>query len=115
MSDLLALRKLRVSLSIGITPEERLHSQTLLVSVQFFHPLQSVADADDVTLGIDYALVRERILLLSTTPRATIERFASDIAQDLLTLFSPRDGLEVCVEKFPFPDTESAAVTIRRP
>ncbi len=115
MSDLLELRKLRVSTSIGITEQERQYPQTLLVSVQFFHPTQSVALSDDITLGIDYALVRDRILLLVATPRATIERFASDIADDLLATFSPQDGLQVCIEKFPFPDAESAVLTISRP
>lgn len=113
--DFITLSDIAVRTRIGVTENERRQKQDLLVSVELFGDLSRVAATDDVCIGIDYARVVEEVVALGETERRTIERFAEDAAQMILTMFKPAGGVKVTVTKTPPLALRSASVTVIRP
>ncbi len=112
--DSIFLQDIAVKTRIGVPASERAAEQTLHVSVELFHGLNNVATSDDVRLGIDYQTVTEDILSLATTERKTVERFAEDIAAELIKKFKPDGGVKITVKKTPPLPLASACITIQR-
>lgn len=113
--DSILLKGIEVSTSIGVPDAERKNPQQILVTIELFCPVKSVAQSDDVSDGIDYAKVTEEVQKLGKTERKTIERFAEDIASALLPKFKPAGGVRITVTKKPDLPLESVSVTIQRP
>jgi FolB domain-containing protein len=113
--DSLLLQNISVWTRIGVSKEERSKPQQLLVSVELFHPLASTAKADDPAKGIDYDRVLKLVQRLAETERKTIERFAEDVAADVLKEIAPERGVKVTVQKKPYANADAATVTIHRP
>lgn len=113
--DSILLTGIRVQTRIGVPEAERKNVQQILVTIELRHPIASVANADAIGTGIDYAQVTEEVQKLAKTERKTIERFAEDIATTVLTRFRPEGGVTVTVTKKPDLPLESASVTIQRP
>lgn len=112
--DTINIHELSVPAHIGITEEERADEQTLNVSIEMNLDLKKAAASDDVSDTIDYEAVCLRIKELGKTERNTIERFAEDIAQMILSEFKPA-STQVTIDKHILPDTKSVGVTIMRP
>ena len=91
--DSLSLRNIRVQTRIGVPVEERKAPQELLISLEFLHPIETVAKSDDSASGIDYDSVIRCVQSIATTERKTIERFAEDLADALLKQFKPDGGI----------------------
>lgn len=111
--DSITISDLELRTRIGITDSERSTEQKVLVTVAMKTDITAVSKNDDVSAGIDYAVVREKILTLATVERRTIERFAEDIAQMILSNFRA-SGVTVAVKKFPFPDSAHVQIVIDR-
>ncbi len=99
---------------IGVPSEEREHEQCVVVSVEIFLDTKAAAKADDVSKSIDYGEVADHVLALAKKERKTLEKFAQDIADDLLKSFKP-ESVKVSATKRPLPSMKSATVTITRP
>lgn len=113
--DNIRLEDISVETRIGVETAERASLQTLLITLEIFHPLQQVSTTDDVQQGIDYQSVTNAVLKLGTKERKTIESFAEDTAVMILHKFKPTGGVRVTVKKSPPLPLKSASVTIIRP
>ena len=113
--DSTLLRNISVWTRIGVPDAERQVEQQLTISIELFHPTENIAKNDDVSRGIDYASVVKCVRELAKTERKTIERFAEDIADMVLSKFKPEGGAKVTVVKKPVLPIESVSVTIQRP
>lgn len=113
-SDLIEIRKLRVTTFVGVPDEELALPQTLEISIVMV-PLVSFDElGDDIALTVDYhAVALEIQTIADARPRRLIETLAVDIARSLLGNH-PLRRIEVLVEKFILPETESVAVRVVR-
>ena len=114
MSDSLRIKDLEFTTYIGVTDEERMEPQQLLLSIQWETDARSTAEHDEPTKLQDYEHIANALRALAQIPRRTIERLAEDVANLLLTQFGA-PTVSVTVKKRPFPDAQSVVLTITRP
>ena len=82
MSDLISIERLRVNCIIGCLPEERKTPQDILVSVTLETDVSPAANADDLSLTIDYhALAQSITRFAQSHPFRLIETMAEKIAE----------------------------------
>ena len=112
--DEISIQSLSVETCIGVTEQERASKQTLKVSLKISCDTSKVAASDAIEDTIDYEQVANAITNLAATERKTIEKFAEDIATEVLENFGAA-SVDVTVEKFILPNTEAVSVTIHRP
>lgn len=112
--DAITINSLEVWTHIGVPDDERRSEQRLLVTLTLHLDLKAAGKADDVTKSVDYRMVRDCILALAATERKTVERFAEDCADAVLSRF-PCNRIDVTVRKFPFPQARSVDITVSRP
>ena len=115
MSDLISIERLRVNCIIGCLPEERKTPQDILVSVTLETDVSPAANADDLSLTIDYhALAQSITRFAQSHPFRLIETMAEKIAE--LCLEHPLvTAVTVRIEKpSAIPDAQCATVQIRR-
>jgi 7,8-dihydroneopterin aldolase/epimerase/oxygenase len=112
--DTIEIRRLRVSVLIGVPDEERSLPQTLLITVKM-KPAQGFNGlADDISRTVDYYAVSLEIQALAAAhPRCLIETLAIDIANHLLGKH-PLSHVAISIEKHILPDTECVAVHLER-
>jgi dihydroneopterin aldolase len=111
--DSLIIHDLELWTRIGVPEEERKTEQRILVTIELFGDLSSVAKSDDVTRGIDYEQLTNDVRSLATTERKTIERLAEDIAAMILTSYKPQ-SVKVSVWKESMPGVRGVMATIFR-
>ena len=112
--DTITLQNIAVETHIGIPDEERSNAQTVLVTVVLHGSVKGVAEADELGAAIDYEHVYNRVHSLAATERKTLERFAEDIAETILTEFKP-EKVEVEATKHILPGTDGVTISILRP
>lgn len=114
MSDLIEIRRLRVTCLIGVPDDERAVPQTLLVSVKMTPSRNFDGLGDDISQTIDYYAVSLEIeALAASRPRCLIETLATDISAHLLENH-PLVRVAISIEKHILPNTECVAVHIER-
>lgn len=111
--DTILIDGLSVVTHIGVPEEERAQPQKLSVSVSLHTDTSKAAVSDDIADTIDYAAITQDIHTLAKTERKTIERFAEDIANHILSVYSP-ESVTVTIDKFILPDTRKVTITIHR-
>ena len=118
MSDVVRLTGLRVHGRHGVLPAERELGQEFVVDVALHLDVRPAADADDLSLTVDYAALAERLRdVVAGKPVALIETLAERLAGTCLTE-PPVERVEVTVHKpaapipLPFGDV---SVTVVRP
>lgn len=85
MDDLVEVRGLKVSGHIGVTPEERLHAQPLVVSMAARMDTRAASATDDITATLDYEeLVRHVSKIVSSEEYSLVETLADRIARVIL-------------------------------
>lgn len=85
MDDLIEVRGLKVSGHIGVTPEERLHEQPLVVSMAARMDTRAASATDDISATLDYEeLVRHVSKIVSSEEYGLIETLADRIARVIL-------------------------------
>lgn len=114
MDDRITLNDVPVPTRIGISDAERATEQTLLVTVTLSVDTSKAGASDDIADTIDYDAVALLLRDLGTTERKTLEKFAEDAAEALLTTFTPAK-VKVAVTKPNVCECKSATVTIVRP
>lgn len=112
--DCITLKGIELWTHIGVPETERAKPQRLLVDIELFGPLHSIAANDDLTNGTDYATVTSAIIALGKTERKTVERFAEDAASLILKEFKP-ESVKVSAWKKPDLPLEAVCITIIRP
>ncbi len=113
-SDLIEIRKLRVTTFVGVPDEELASPQTLEISIVMTPQFAFEELGDDIARTVDYhAVALEIQAIADARPRRLIETLAVDIARILLGNH-PLRRIEVLVEKFILPDTECVAVRVVR-
>lgn len=108
---------LEVHFHVGVPAKERARPQRLLLTVDMSFDFSIAAATDRVSKTIDYFTVAQRILRLGEDRSwKLIEKLATDVADLVLTEFSPSD-VTVTVKKFPIPQARYVAVRLakRRP
>jgi dihydroneopterin aldolase len=112
--DEITISNLEIETLIGISDAEREETQKLLVSITMETDTREAGTSDDVQHSIDYADVASSIKTLAETKRKTVERFAEDTADMILTTYAPTK-VTVSIKKFALPETDHVAITITRP
>jgi dihydroneopterin aldolase len=113
--DHIIINELEVRCRVGVTPEERVQPQRLLLTVELAHDFASAAATDDLRHTIDYFALSQRLLGLGQGREwRLIETLAVEIAQLVLVEFGAR-SVVVEVKKFVIPQARYVAVRVRRP
>ncbi len=118
MSDVIALRGLRVRGFHGVLPEERRDGQHFLVDAELTVDVRPAAESDDLGLTVDYGVLAGRLAeVVGGEPFDLIETLASRLAD--VCLEDPRvSSVRLTVHKpsAPIPlSFEDVAVTVVRP
>jgi len=114
MSDLIEIRKLRVSTYVGVPDQERAAPQELLLTVVMTPEAGFDSLQDDIANTVDYYTVAcELTALAAEKPRRLIETLAVDVADHVLRHHQVR-RVDILVEKFILPETECVAVRVTR-
>ena len=79
--DKIVISGLKVDTVIGTLPEERDKTQTLVINLELYLPLQKAGKSDDLFDSVDYSLIESEIIRMSEKSKFfLIERFAEEIA-----------------------------------
>jgi dihydroneopterin aldolase len=117
-SDTLTLSRLRFFGHHGVLPEETAHGQDFEVTVHLELSLAESGRADDLSLTVDYRLVREVVRgVMEGPPRKLVEALAEGIAREILRAFPlvQAVGVEVVKPKPPVDFvSDGLVVRIRR-
>jgi len=109
MPDSLVLQRLRFFAHHGMLPAEIAHGQFFEVSVRLELPLAAAANADDLTLTVDYQDVYTAVRTVLDGPRHNlVETLAELVATELLKRFPLVDAVEVEIMKPAAPVAFSA-------
>jgi len=108
------IRQLSVPAIIGVFPEERTASQTILIDVELETDIQQAAQSDDLQYTIDYAAVRRCIIdYIGTVAFELLETLAAKLADHLKQNFKPsRLCLTITKKPFDIPDVQGVGVII---
>jgi FolB domain-containing protein len=112
--DSIFIRELEVFYRVGVSKEERIAPQRLLLTVEIEHNFEAAAKTDDLTATIDYYAVAHRLLRLGEGREwKLIESLTIEIANTVLREFG---GAAVTVEvrKFVLPQAADVAVRATR-
>ena len=105
---------LEVFYHVGVPDAERAQPQRLLITVEMAHDFTAAATTDDLTKTVDYYAVSQRLLHYGEGRSwKLIETLAADLAETLLTEFSPAT-VSVEVKKFIIPEAQHVAVRLTR-
>ena len=84
--DKVIIRDLLARGPIGISDEERMAPQDILVNVEMYTDTRKAAASDSIDYCVNYSVMTKRILkLASDNKRKTVEAFAQDIADMCLS------------------------------
>ena len=114
MMDAITIRNLEFWTHIGVSQEERMTEQRLLVTVEMALDTRAAAKTDDVAQSINYKDLAEDVLALAKEERKTIERLAEDCATMILARYKPA-SVTVDITKFPLPQAQDVRIRITRP
>ncbi len=107
--DKIIIRNLAVHYRVGVTDEERLKPQRLLLNLELYGDFSRAMRTDELHDTIDYVEVTNRLRTLGERREwRLIERLASDIADILIHDFGA-EHVNVEVRKMVIPDTEYVA------
>ena len=105
---------LEVFFRVGVTDEERVKPQRLLMTVDMEFDFSSAARTDRITKTIDYYQVAQQILKYGEGRSwKLIEKLATDLADMVLSQYDPQ-AVTVEVKKFPIPQAGYVSVTVAK-
>ena len=79
--DKILISDLKVNTVIGTLPEERDKTQTLVINLELYLPLQKAGKSDNLFDSVDYSQIEDKIVKMSEKSSFfLIERFAEEIA-----------------------------------
>lgn len=114
-TDRLSITRMRLWCIIGLRPHERVKKQQLLVSLVLHGDLSKAAASDDLTQGVDYSRIQDRVVqAVEASSFHLIETLAEHIARTCLDVPGVL-SVEVTVEKpHALAYADSVGVTIVR-
>jgi 7,8-dihydroneopterin aldolase/epimerase/oxygenase len=113
-NDEIRVEELELMARVGVTAEERAHSQRLTVSITLQSPHSFSGLGDDLARTIDYAAVCQEVRrFVSDRQDKLIETLANDLAEHLLRHFAIA-SVELELRKFILPETRYVAVRMAR-
>ena len=113
-NDKIIISDMEVSCRVGVTDEERLADQRLLITLKLKCDSSGASAKDDIEKTIDYHAVYLLVKdICSARERKLIETLAEDIATSILNVFDTC-CVRVKIKKFILPETSYAAVEIKR-
>jgi len=105
---------LEVFFRVGVSNEERVKPQRLLLTVEMESDFSKAAKSDNIADTIDYFAVSQRLLKFGGGREwKLIEKLAADIADMILAEFKPQ-SVTVEVKKFPIPQARHVSVQITK-
>lgn len=112
--DVIEIRKLALTVHIGVPEEERAVPQQVHATIRMV-PRRGFGNlGDDIARTVDYhRVVTDIETLAASCPRHLIETLAEEIADFLLTRH-PLESVAVSIEKRILPQTECVAVHLER-
>jgi FolB domain-containing protein len=79
--DKIIINDLRVDTVIGTLDEERNKTQTLVINLELYLPLEKPGKSDDLFDSVDYSLIESKIVEMGKKSKFfLIERFAEEVA-----------------------------------
>ncbi|MDD5025841.1 MAG: dihydroneopterin aldolase [Candidatus Peribacteraceae bacterium] len=114
MPDFLIIENLELWLSLGVTQEERLREQRILLTVQWPIDSLTAATEDSTESSVDYERLAHALRSLQSRGFRTIERLAEE-ASSIALQQSNVTSVTVTVRKFPLPHARAVSLTITRP
>jgi 7,8-dihydroneopterin aldolase/epimerase/oxygenase len=113
-NDEIRVEELELMARVGVTAEERAHSQRLTVSITLQSPHSFSDLGDSLARTIDYAAVCQEVRrFVSERQDKLIETLANDLAEHLLRHFAI-GWVELELRKFILPETRYVAVRVAR-
>lgn len=113
-SDTIEIRRLAVTVHIGVPDEERSLEQTIFITLRIEPSQDFDGLGDDIRRTVDYHAVAMEIReLAGSRPRHLIETLARDCANHILSRH-PARSVTVTVEKHILPDTDCVSVSLTR-
>ena len=114
VKDTIIISDIEVSCLIGVSDEERMEPQRLLISLELEGDFKRASANDDIGHTIDYHAVYLRVReVCLARERKLIETLAEDIALNILSRFDTQ-CVRVKIKKFILPSTGYSAVKIER-
>ena len=105
---------LEVFYRVGISEEERVKPQRLLLTLDIKFDFSSAAVSGRIGRTIDYYEVTQRLLKLGETRSwRLIESVAADVADRILSEFRP-ESVMVEVKKFSIPEARYVSVSLTK-
>jgi len=112
--DTITIEDLSVYYCVGVSDEERAKPQRLLLTVEMMLDFSNAIATDDLTRTVDYHAVSLKLLRFGENRSwKLIEKLAGDIAQMILTEFSPQ-SVSVGVKKFIIAEALHIKVSLAR-
>lgn len=114
--DTIFIHELQVPVVIGVFPEERTQTQTLLLDLETSFDISDAANSDELSKTIDYSVLCQSILeFVSTTQFQLIETLAEKIAQHLKDQFNlSQVRLKLTKRPIDMQDVDCVGVEIQR-
>ena len=117
MADLIELRGLRVTATVGVLPEEKERAQPFEIDLDIEADLRDAGQSDDLGDTINYGAVSEAVAAqVQNEHHELLERVAQRIADTVLG-FDRAEAVTVVIRKLrpPVPvDLDTTGVRIRR-
>ncbi|MDA4136258.1 MAG: dihydroneopterin aldolase [Thaumarchaeota archaeon] len=114
MTDRIFVDNLRLSCRVGITPEERLKSQEVLLDVSLSLSLAPAAASDSVKDTVNYKEIMERVSrFVSSKEFSLLESLAEGVAAVALEAF-PVERVTVKARKAKYSAEPSVGIEITR-
>ena len=105
-SEIIQIKRLRISTHIGVPDEERENAQQLCVSVNMWPEMAFDELNDEIGGGVDYYQVSLRLKdVAAARPRKLIETLASDLAEMIVKEFAVKE-VELSIEKYILDDAD---------
>ena len=98
---------------IGVPDFERAQEQCVRATINF-ECTEEASRTDDIAKTVDYEKVVIAIKAAATKEHHTLEKFAQEIADAVLT-FDRVQNVSVSLTKFVLPGTEGVTITLTRP
>ncbi|RMA80135.1 dihydroneopterin aldolase [Umboniibacter marinipuniceus] len=115
MQDSVIIEGLAVEAVIGVYDWERTITQRLVFDLEMAWDNSPAADADDITLALDYAEVSSAILsYVSDTSFELIETVAERVCELIITRFGVSEVILKLSKPGAVPEANNVAVKIRR-
>jgi FolB domain-containing protein len=110
----ITIMDLEVFYRVGVTDEERVKPQRLLITVEMDLDFASASMSDRVEKTINYFDVAQELLKFGETRSwKLLEKLVANVADHIMSRFRP-EAVTVEIKKFPIPQARYVSVVLSR-